>query len=431
MLYPAWQVPLFYVFAALGIAVTCRFVSSFRKQHKSYVTIKMVMARYVSPIAISLLVLAVLLIRIVISSKGTISTVMHTAYPGARVERGGGLTWNLFNYMQSIFGPLTPDSVLPNVCEQAVFLSLFPLGIILAIWVTTKQRDSVIVTLLATDAILYTFGLVGFPTLLAKTTMLSNVTTGRLQMATTLIDVLLLFRSIVLINERNDRYNAKRMNYLNAVLFSVLLSCVVIAGSTIASGYPIRAKILVAMGVLMSVCFFFVFMSIRYSESASVYVGLLACVVLVAGVCINPVQYGSAALTDNSTISQVKQRIDNPDIAVLATDSPFVGQAFIANGVPTITSTNSVPALERWRKIDPQGKYQTVYNRYAHIGFDIKNEGAALFELNQPDSITVHLTVSDLEAIGVTHLLTKQVIDHKDVMQEGHIGEYYLYSLRR
>lgn len=41
------------------------------------------------------------------------------------------------------------------------------------------------------------------------------------------------------------------------------------------------------------------------------------------------------------------------------------------SGASVINSTNTYPDLEKWSKIDEEGKYEDVYNRYAHINVEI------------------------------------------------------------
>lgn len=429
ILYPAWQVPLFYVFGALGISILWRFVTVNRSRlvHSSSVA-NTLLIRYIMPVIVSLIPLIVAMGWIIYSSRETISTMLHTAYPGARVETGGGLSGSLFNYMQSLFGALYPQDAYPNVCEQAVFISLFPLGIILAIAYLIKHKgskDTTLVMLLGVDAVLLAFGLCGFPVWLSKATLLSNVTVRRLQMATTLIDVMLLFRALSLIRdqieptpgleEKKSHESLILRHYIIPITVACGISGLLIIGSALCSTFHIRPLIVFEMFVAMTFCFFLILQSVINRSKMSAYIMLIAVIIAVSGVCINPIQYGTASLTNNETINTVKHeltRLEGKGNAVLATDSPFLGQAFIANGIPTITSTNSIPALDRWRKIDSSGKYKDVYNRYAHIEFNIKQKGVAYFELKNghPDYVIVHLTVDDLKKIGVRYLYTNKKV---------------------
>ena len=55
---------------------------------------------------------------------------MNTAYPGSRFEVGGGQLDYLFSYISNIFLPFKSRNLQLNQPEQALFFSLFPIGII-------------------------------------------------------------------------------------------------------------------------------------------------------------------------------------------------------------------------------------------------------------------------------------------------------------
>ena len=42
-------------------------------------------------------------------------------------------------------------------------------------------------------------------------------------------------------------------------------------------------------------------------------------------------------------------------------------------GAKTVNSVNVYPDLDKWHVIDPNGQYEEVYNRYAHILVDFQN----------------------------------------------------------
>lgn len=427
ILYPAWQISLFYVFCAIGIAVLIVHIQQSRQEkvgHKSAFSHSL--RKYVIPMTIPMLFLIAVLTYILYQSRDTINLTMNTAYPGARLETGGGLLWNIFSYTQGLLGPLNADTVLPNICEQATFFSLFPMGIIAAVYCAYKLKDKILIALLTSDIILLTYGIVGFPAPLSKITLLSNVPSGRLQMATTFIDVILIFRSISLIRENNLTLSAnewfKRLSKHKQTAFQALLA--IIAGAFITgmaffcSTYYIRKSMLLGMFLILAFAMYLIIQPICSSSSIGIKgIALLTVFTTVTALCINPIQYGTAALTDNAMVtSTIKELQRSPNSVTLATSSPIIGQAFVANGIPTATSVNSVPDLDRWKKIDATGEYEDIYNRYAYVEINLKNSGKATFNLEKGhgDYIHVHLTADDLKKIGVTHFLTTEDLTKYD-----------------
>ena len=83
---------------------------------------------------------------------------------------------------------------------------------------------------------------------------------------------------------------------------------------------------------------------------------------------------------------------------------------FITAGAHTITSVNTYPDLKKWEKIDPDHKYEDVYNRYAHMNVNLSTNEPSKFEHvpGRKDIISVTLNVNDLEKLNVTYIESYQ-----------------------
>ena len=80
-------------------------------------------------------------------------------------------------------------------------------------------------------------------------------------------------------------------------------------------------------------------------------------------------------------------------------------------GAPTINCTNVYPNLERWKLVDEDGKYEEVYNRYAHSAIKLQNEETS-FELPAPDAFSIYLNVDDLKVLDVKYILTTNDLEN-------------------
>ncbi|KAA8819005.1 DUF7657 domain-containing protein [Bifidobacterium vespertilionis] len=522
ILYPAWQIPMCYVFAACGAAVLIGRLRGFDR-HGLRARFRV---RDFAPMIVAAVALIGVLAFVFLRAWDTVSAVMHTAYPGARSETGGGLLNTLFNYVASPFSALDDAIPMPNASEQSTFYGLFPLGIVLGVLGLRRRRDPWIIALLAVDALLLAFGLVGFPSWLAKITMFSSLTVDRIKLATTFIDLLLLTRLASRHPERSaqadspcrpderspqagsprhpersaqrvvegsltvlpmtqyemtkdpstplrfaqddkkrsprhperspkgaaegsliprtmtlremtkgpstplrcaqddrgsrpvaqddggDRRSAQdaAKGFILAALFAgAALSCNIALSGQRRDG----TQLALMAGFALLTAFAFIVAIVWPKRLGSRMIALAAVLMMLSGLCVNPVQQGARALTDNPAANLVASSLrsagENTADVRLVTDNPFLGQAMIANGIPTITSVNPVPALERWATVDPDGKYRDVYNRYAYVQIDVENDGrGAWFELHdgQPDYVVAHLAPADLKAIGATHVLT-------------------------
>ena len=83
---------------------------------------------------------------------------------------------------------------------------------------------------------------------------------------------------------------------------------------------------------------------------------------------------------------------------------------FIAAGAHTITSVNTYPDFEKWEKIDPDHKFEDVYNRYAHMNVNLSANESSKFERvpRREDIISLTLNVNDLEKLNVTYIESEQ-----------------------
>ena len=83
---------------------------------------------------------------------------------------------------------------------------------------------------------------------------------------------------------------------------------------------------------------------------------------------------------------------------------------FIAAGAHTITSVNTYPDFEEWEKIDPDHKFEDVYNRYAHMNVNLSANESSKFERvpGREDIISLTLNVNDLEKLNVTYIGSEQ-----------------------
>lgn len=424
IMYPAWQVPLFYVFAAMGIGlfVQNKKANTLSQKKRLKHNNKALIGFFTS------LVIVIAAMALSISSSWeTIQIVSNTAYPGERFETGGGLATQLFNYGSSVYSAISSVGVEPNVCEQAAFYSLAPLGIVLSSLVLFKKRDPLLVALLLVQAFFLIYGLLGLPAILSKLTLLSNVPTYRLIMAIGFIDIVVLARALTLI---------KKTDLSKTVLISsVALSCCV--GLVLCELAP-SIDLERTKGFLVVASFVFAFMAIYtflQNKKGNGY-PLLAfsiAIVGISGFCVNPIQQGSSFLNEIPEIKQI-QIINEQEQGIWVGDRSIEGQACILAGAPSINSVNIYPNNELWQLIDPSGENKDIYNRYAHITIKLKDEGPAEFTLNHADAFTVTLTIADLKKLGVNYFFTAK--DYSDLVQTdsqmtliSQIGNYRYYKL--
>ncbi|NMM94999.1 hypothetical protein G1C95_2187 [Bifidobacterium sp. DSM 109957] len=419
VLYPAWQVPLFYVFAALGVAVFIQDFGIFSRRLKGGRHSNRRFAAGLLPICVMTILLIVVLLTICWQSREAIRLVANTAYPGARKESGGGLLQSLSDYVSSPLLALDADSAIPNAPERASFFTLFPVGIILALMVLAKHRDSKLMALLLCDLFLLAYGLFGFPSWLSSATLLSMVTTGRLELATSFLDIILLIRSLTLLpflhrpgtSDVNGHDDSPICRVIPRAIISMILAVFLVALADRLSECPLNRVFTCLALAILAVFLFSVFSAAVDKQFGVRLVASASVMVLISGLCVNPIQHGASAILDNPVPAMVRSELGNrTSTAKLVTDDPYIGQGMVASGIPAITSANTMPALKRWHKLDPDRRYEKLYNRYAFVQIQLQAKGSPSFELakGHPDYLIVHMTANDLVTIGATHILSKQ-----------------------
>ena len=83
----------------------------------------------------------------------------------------------------------------------------------------------------------------------------------------------------------------------------------------------------------------------------------------------------------------------------------------------TFNSTNVYPNLSTWKKLDKEGKYYEIYNRYAHVQVSLSTTEQTSFSLVQADVIMLTLNVSDLKEINIKYIYTPSsfTIDNEEL----------------
>ena len=134
---------------------------------------------------------------------------------------------------------------------------------------------------------------------------------------------------------------------------------------------------------------------------------------IVAGITVNPIAIGTKPI-DNTTLSEEIKKINETDINKLwIADSNFTGQYLIANGANCLNGVNVYPNFKWLNIVDPEKKYNEVYNRYAHI--HVKLGDNTNFELTSPDAYTVTLTYDNVKNLNIKYYLTLTELSEEDI----------------
>lgn len=379
--YPAWQVPLALVFLILGIA--------YLLDNKD--TVDVSIKRSLLAMIPGLLLFLIGVLYVVLRSHETMELLLGTVYPGQRQDYGGGNWQDLFRYPVYIFAALSSGGLsFDRTDAHASFIDFFPLGLMLAIYVLIKYRkqmDWYFKALFFINTFFLVYYFLGFPAILAKLTLMSFTTAERMVVVLGMVNLMLFVKAMQCL---------KGVARSKAVICIIVIYAIAIAACSYISEplYFDDFRIIILIFILL----FFPIALYRGFDDASIY--MACCIVVVAGVFVNPIQIGTAPATSNQlvrTIAEISSTSNKKWLSLTdwAENIPTLG------GASTISSTHYYPDFNLWEILDPGGLYADVYNRYAHMRFSLSAEENVSISLFSEDTVSVSLPVSYLNDLDV------------------------------
>ena len=417
-MYPSWMVPIAYIIVAVSIWVI---IDNWKmaKYGKRDIFILLAM----------IIVLAVGLGYVFVNSQDTIKLLMNTVYPGNRFETGGGLFNSFFTYINNVWFAIFGNSPVSNVCEESGFLSLFPLGIVLyIIYIIKEKKQDTLATILTILVVFFgIWEVFGFPSIVAKITLMSYSQAGRSIVVFDLVNVILLVRTVHLVHF---------IKINNAVKVSI---GVAIALVTEFIAYRVNPEWLSYYSIWFFnvVIMLFAIGAFLLINHKSYWIRRISCVYLcllafLMGGLVNPVRIGSSDPGELEELGAVKEIVESDPYAVWVCEVGFpVSDMLLTVGAPTLNSVNVYPNLDIWSIIDTTGEYEEIYNRYAHIKVDVTSDEslAGQFELVQSDVFSVKLTVEQLKELGVKYIFTRDTEELNGVELVRQVGSTYIYEI--
>lgn len=411
--YPAWQIPFGYMFAVFAIYLIV--------ENKNKFCIKKDGPIFILYIAITTLFIYLLLLK----SGNTIQSVISTAYPGERISNGGGGFLDLFHYPYTLTIALTNVSIYMNTNTWGMltsFFDFFPLGIVLSLIVLLKQKNKLLLFLLCLWLFVFVYVSFGFPDILSKLTLMSHSTSFRAFTTLGFISLFLFIYSLSLIE--------LKFNFLKSVIFSLILSYVLIVITTIKNVNYYSHYLLIILVPVMFLSFLFLFMGKKKKFTLMVII-----ISFFSGILANPIRIGLKPVLNNSLFLNIREQTSKNEGSWIVENLYFpVNNYPIMAGAPTINCTNTYPNLELMHSLDPEKKYEDIYNRYGSFMFII-TEDETSFELLNSDYFNVYINVNDVKKLKTKFILTNRNLEDFDnsnisFVKVKEIYEYKIYEIK-
>lgn len=393
LFYPAWQIVFGYVFLGIFIWIIIANKKDFQWNWK----------RDSAIIFLSAIIMGAILIFLLVRSWGTISSVMNTVYPGNRIDLNKLDIKDLFGGIYNIYLALTDSHMI----EPWGFVDFFPLGIVMSLYIFCKQkiRDKFIIIMLFIETILIIIFTLPVPELLLKISLLSLTTCDRALIAIQFINIILLFRCTYLF-----KYTGKKGIILGgALLFSLLVTSIFSLG---VENIPLSKLMIIGMFLLLTVAGL-LFCFCNKSRNMRWLLVFTIMIFSVAGGLVNPIQKGIPMVENSNLLKKIRMIVKtDPDAKWISVGVPYPDTNIpLLSGASTINSTNVYPTLDRWHRLDKEGEFEEIYNRYAHIVIELYDDKESNFELVAPDYFLLNLNVTDLEKLDVGYVLTKDNLE--------------------
>ncbi|WP_439116394.1 DUF7657 domain-containing protein [Paenibacillus aceti] len=323
--------------------------------------------------------------------------MLGTDYPGNRFVQGGGFSLlELQNYLVNWLLPFK-DVNFSNNSEVSSYYNFIPLLLLTFVaLIRYEKRKYTFYSLYLFMLFQLSWLFVKYPSFIAKISLFSYVQEGRLaHIALGFLSVLLSIWMIGIIIEHKPFSK-----------FEKVCSCIVVA--IIYASSLINTPMMSYLGIVLTIVTLIWFLTINYFICNGKF-KLFAVVMLpivITGMLINPISRGTGAIK-NLEISKEIINIESrsPGQTWMANNSIYNGQLLVSLGMKVLNGVHFTPDISLWEKVDTQGKYRDIYNRYAHVMVNIVNEETN-FVLDNPDVFTLNIHYRDVSKLNVKYLLS-------------------------
>lgn len=392
-LYPPLQV----TFGYLALIIMAIIYTDFRKKIKFNKSDKYII------IGTGIFII-LMLFHAYLISKGALSALSNTAYPGKRVSSGGGApNYAFYSFLTNLFLPYKDVTVSnTNNSEISSLLNFLP-AVILALPFLIGKKSANLkfgIPIVLYSLLLAFYMYFQIPVHIAEATFFSYVTPGRAMLTYALSAAL---ASIWALAEFSGLPVVKRNN---SIVVSILvgISYFICVKYTELNQYV--AFQYYAFFILILMILNYWLLRGKKRQFAVVMLG----VILLSGATVNPINIGTGAIY-NLDLSKEIQAVHQKDPGAVwipdTNDAGAIGALIYANGAKSLGGINSIPEKSAWSAIDPNGKYETIYNRDAHISFQIVNSPTN-FKLEAAGNFIVNINVNDLQKLKVKYVVSSE-----------------------
>lgn len=425
-IYPAWQVPAAYLLMAMFAWVI---IESFDK-------IKAMKWHEWTVVGAAFVFMVSIISAYLFDTRAYNEAIMDTIYPGKRFDTGGNSVYKGSWYIQTLLYPFKDTG---NNSEAGTFFSLFPLPMVIALVFIASQIirkvknkevriDVFSVLLLIPTFFITVYCTKGFPEWLAKISLMSYSIKERA------VDLLCIANAFLLIRILSYKKEEK-ITFPTVLGFGVGVLLVLYNVKTTEKYYPgYMTSSYIIIAALLVIGLVVALLCSEKQKYRNLMISVATVAIAVSGLSVLPITRGLDSLLGKPASLEVQRIVEeDPDAKWIGYDTIIFPQFLIANGAPTINSVNYIPNMELWHKLDPEGKYNEVYNRYAHVACVFVEGEETNFVLTQPDLMVLRLSYDDVEKTGAKYVFSPYGIaessDKVDLNLIYNEGNIFIYEI--
>lgn len=387
-LYPAWQVPVGYVFLVIGIWMI----------KENFVQIKSLSKVQWSIFFGAIGICILLVLSYFISTKEYIQIINQTLYPGKRVDFGSNEISKLLCYAQSLFFPFKGMS---NNSESSVFFCLFPLSTLLSVYylIVAKKKDLLSIFLLIVEISMIIYTTIGLPPIVAKLLLFTHSTSMRM------IDILGFVQVILIIRLLSFYKDEKHIKPIFGSIIAVVFACESVLICKYSFPDYLNKYWMISLFILIFFLSFYLMTNYK-GKGFKKFEILISVVSICSGICVRPISIGLSSVYAKPAAQEIQKIVSVDRKSKWVTIGGIETPSFtVMCGAPTINFVNTYPNLKLWHTLDPDKKYEKIYNRYEHVKVLLTQEKTS-FELIQSDYITLKLSYKDINKAKVKYIFT-------------------------
>jgi hypothetical protein len=357
-LYPPFQIPLLY----LGLIVFGTYLFAREKTDPKRRGWQGVLCLAAACIAV-----AAVLAPFFVECRSTFESLSLTSYPGSRRSHGGELGWmELFSGLMNIFNSESayPDSFgQPNGAANFLPLWVPVFACTARILFTEPRKHAVAIGVFALLIALNVYALCPLPGWFCNATLLSFCTGVRALLAIGVANVLFVVLTFPIL--KSQVAIMQKRSLLGLVGIS---SCLVwfYLWSSVPANPIFLAPWRILMFFAINVGLIVVLLKSPGRAFAPVLIGLL----VASNGLVNPVMVGLDPLLKATPATAIQDLVRrDPTSAWAAYESNHLSEFLMAMGANVVSGVKTVPDLDFYKLLDPDGRYRTIYNRYSFAFF--------------------------------------------------------------